>query len=57
MVLISSWKAFPFYSLVILAALQAIPQELYEAAVWMGPAGCNFSGMSPSPESAQQWSF
>jgi len=31
MVLISSWKAFPFYSLVILAALQAIPQELYEA--------------------------
>ena len=31
-VLISSWKAFPFYSLVILAALQAVPQELYEAA-------------------------
>ena len=32
MVLITSWKAFPFYSLVILAALQAVPQELYEAA-------------------------
>jgi multiple sugar transport system permease protein len=31
-VLIASWKAFPFYSLVILAALQAVPQELYEAA-------------------------
>jgi multiple sugar transport system permease protein len=31
-VLISSWKAFPFYSLVILAALQAVPDELYEAA-------------------------
>src|SRR5262245_43381830 len=31
-VLISSWKAFPFYSLVILAALQSVPQELYEAA-------------------------
>lgn len=31
-VLISSWKAFPFYSLVILAALQAVPQEIYEAA-------------------------
>ncbi len=31
-VLISSWKAFPFYSLVILAALQAVPQELYDAA-------------------------
>ncbi|MCB9157618.1 MAG: sugar ABC transporter permease [Caldilineaceae bacterium] len=32
MVLIASWKAFPFYSLVILAALQAVPNELYEAA-------------------------
>lgn len=31
-VLISSWKAFPFYSLVILAALQSVPQEIYEAA-------------------------
>ena len=31
-VLITSWKAFPFYSLVILAALQSVPQELYEAA-------------------------
>jgi multiple sugar transport system permease protein len=31
-VLIASWKAFPFYSLVILAALQSVPQELYEAA-------------------------
>jgi multiple sugar transport system permease protein len=29
---ISAWKGFPFYSLVILAALQAIPLELYEAA-------------------------
>jgi multiple sugar transport system permease protein len=32
MVLIASWKAFPFYSLVTLAALQTVPQELYEAA-------------------------
>ncbi len=31
MVLISSWKAFPFYSLVILSALQSVPQEIYEA--------------------------
>jgi multiple sugar transport system permease protein len=30
--LISAWKAFPFYSLVILAALQSIPSERYEAA-------------------------
>jgi multiple sugar transport system permease protein len=32
MVLIAAWKAFPFYSLVILAALQSVPLELYEAA-------------------------
>ena len=32
MVLIASWKAFPFYSLVILSALQSVPLELYEAA-------------------------
>ncbi len=32
MVLIAAWKAFPFYSLVILAALQSVPVELYEAA-------------------------
>lgn len=31
-VLITAWKAFPFYSLVFLAALQAVPDELYEAA-------------------------
>jgi multiple sugar transport system permease protein len=31
-VLIASWKAFPFYSLVILAALQAVPEEIYDAA-------------------------
>ena len=29
---ISAWKGFPFYSLVILAALQAVPGDLYEAA-------------------------
>jgi multiple sugar transport system permease protein len=32
MVLFASWKAFPFYSLVILSALQSVPKELYEAA-------------------------
>lgn len=31
-VAISVWKMFPFVSLVVLAALQAIPKELYEAA-------------------------
>ncbi|CAN5734004.1 sugar ABC transporter permease [soil metagenome] len=31
-VLITAWKGFPFYSLVILAALQTVPHELGEAA-------------------------
>lgn len=31
-VLITAWKGFPFYSLVILAALQTVPSELTEAA-------------------------
>lgn len=31
-VLITAWKGFPFYSLVILAALQTVPAELTEAA-------------------------
>ena len=29
---VTVWKGFPFYSLVILSALQAVPAELYEAA-------------------------
>ncbi len=35
-VLISVWKGFPFYSLVILAALQGVLHELYEAAIMDG---------------------
>jgi len=31
-VLISTWKTFPFYSIVILAALQGVPETLEEAA-------------------------
>lgn len=31
-VLISTWKNFPFYSVVLLAALQTVPEELHEAA-------------------------
>jgi multiple sugar transport system permease protein len=31
-VLVGIWKVFPFNMLVLLAGLQAIPQELYEAA-------------------------
>ncbi len=32
MIVITAWKGFPFYSLVILAALQTVPNELTEAA-------------------------
>lgn len=31
-VLISTWKTFPFYSIVLLAALQGVPESLQEAA-------------------------
>jgi len=31
-VTVTVWKGFPFYSLVLLAALQSVPEELYEAA-------------------------
>ncbi len=31
-VIVTVWKGFPFYSLVLLSALQAVPEELYEAA-------------------------
>jgi multiple sugar transport system permease protein len=31
-VLTTAWKGFPFYSLVLLAALQTVPQELHDAA-------------------------
>ncbi|MEQ8695737.1 MAG: sugar ABC transporter permease [Bauldia litoralis] len=31
-IIVTVWKGFPFYSLVLLSALQAVPEELYEAA-------------------------
>ncbi|MGN6101256.1 MAG: carbohydrate ABC transporter permease [Devosia sp.] len=31
-ILVTVWKGFPFYSLVLLAALQNVPDELYDAA-------------------------
>jgi multiple sugar transport system permease protein len=31
-IMMVAWKGFPFYSVVILSSLQAIPDELYEAA-------------------------
>lgn len=35
-VLIATWKNFPFYSVVLLAALQTVPDELHEAATMDG---------------------
>lgn len=31
-IVVTVWKGFPFYSLVLLAALQNVPEELYDAA-------------------------
>jgi multiple sugar transport system permease protein len=31
-ILVTVWKGFPFYSLVLLSALQSVPDDLYEAA-------------------------
>ncbi|MCL4466100.1 MAG: sugar ABC transporter permease [Chloroflexi bacterium] len=41
LVLVNSWRAIPFWAITILAGLQTIPQELYEAAVidGAGPVG------------------
>lgn len=33
LIFINSWRWFPFFGVIIFAALQTIPQELYEAAV------------------------
>ncbi len=32
LVLVNSWRGFPFFGITLLAGMQAIPQELYEAA-------------------------
>ncbi|MEZ4611380.1 MAG: hypothetical protein R2838_14280 [Caldilineaceae bacterium] len=54
MVLIASWKAFPFYSLSDPVALQAVPEELYEAA-GRRPIRGNCSATSPCRASAPRW--
>ena len=32
MIFVNVWRSFPFYTISFLAALQAVPEELYEAA-------------------------
>ncbi|MFS0892700.1 carbohydrate ABC transporter permease [Microbacterium sp. 179-I 3D3 NHS] len=38
-IIIATWKNFPFYSIVILAALQSVPDDLHEAAIVDGANG------------------
>ena len=38
-IFINIWRSFPFYTISFLAALQAIPQDLYEAAAIDGSTG------------------
>ena len=53
-ILISVWKGFPFYSLVILSALQGVSAELYEAAkvdganVWDRFRNVTYPGILPT---------
>ena len=53
-VLISVWKGFPFYSLVILSALQGVSAELYEAAkvdganAWQRFRGVTYPAILPT---------
>ena len=46
------WRGFPFWVISFLAALQAVPEELYEAAAIDGPIAGIDSGTSPFPASA-----
>jgi multiple sugar transport system permease protein len=41
----AAWKNFGYNMIILLAALQAVPRELYEAARWTAPARC---GASPT---------
>jgi multiple sugar transport system permease protein len=53
-VFVTAWKGFPFYSLVILAALQTVPNELHEAARldgasrWQSFLSVTLPGISPT---------
>jgi multiple sugar transport system permease protein len=47
--LFATWKQLGFYVLLYLAALQNIPEELYERPRSTGPARCAASSRSPCP--------
>lgn len=51
------WQGFPFFAIVILAGLQTVPQELYEAAEMDGATpfrSCASSPCRPSRRSSQR---
>ena len=39
MIIPTIWKSYPFFTLTLLAAMQSIPCELYEAATVDGASG------------------
>ncbi len=49
-VAIASWKAFPFYGLVLLSVMQSIPHDLYEAAKVDGATGLHAFRFVTLPE-------
>ena len=46
------WHGFPFFALLLLAGLKAIPQDLYEAAAIDGAGPFNSSAISPCRSSS-----
>ena len=46
-ILVGAWKYFPFVVIAVLARLQTIPSELYEAAISMARVPGRASGTSP----------
>ena len=50
-ILADVWKNYPLVAIIVLAALQTIPRELYEAADIDGAGPWTDSGRSPFPPS------
>ena len=50
----NTWKGFPFFAVMLLAAMQAVPEELYEAArvdganTWQGFRFITIPGIAPT---------
>ena len=46
-IIINTWRGLPFYGITLLAGLQTVPSELYEAASIDGAGGWDGSALSP----------